>query len=74
MAIVTLPKSARMLLILQDGVDAKGNPRLVTRVLGKVKTGVLPQDLYDVATAIGSLQTMAFVGVQESLVNELNVQ
>jgi hypothetical protein len=74
MAIVTVPKNARLLLILQDGVDGKGNPRLVNRTLGKVKTGVLPQDLYDVANAISGLQTLTFAGVQESLVNELNVQ
>lgn len=74
MAIITVPKNARMILILQDGVDAKGNPRLLNRVLGKVKTEVLPQDLYDVATAISGLQTMTFAGVQQSLVNELNVQ
>lgn len=74
MAIVTVPKNARLLLVLQDGVDAKGNPRLVNRTLGKVKAGVLPQDLYDVANAIGGLQTLSLVGVQESVVNELTVQ
>lgn len=74
MAIVTLPKNARLLLVLQDGVDAKGNPRLVNRTLGKVKADALPQDLYDVANVISSLQTLTFVGVQTSVVSELNVQ
>lgn len=74
MAIISVPKNARMILILQDGVDAKGNPRLVNKALGKVKTDVLSQDLYDVATAISGLQTLTFAGVQQSVVNELNVQ
>ncbi|WCK55904.1 DUF1659 domain-containing protein [Aneurinibacillus sp. Ricciae_BoGa-3] len=65
MSIVTAPESAQLVLVLQDGVDVKGNPRIKRRKLGPIRAAASSQEVYDTASAIASLQSLSFLRAEQ---------
>jgi hypothetical protein len=65
MSIVTAPETAQLVLVLQDGVDAKGNPRIKRKKFGAIRATATSQEVYDTASAIASLQTLSFLRAEQ---------
>ena len=63
MAILNQPTSCSLKLRYQSGVNASGDPVFVNRTYTKAKVTAVDQDLYDVATAINTLQSTALLNV-----------
>ncbi|WP_027417311.1 DUF1659 domain-containing protein [Aneurinibacillus terranovensis] len=72
MSVVSTVKPVQLSLVLQDGVDSKGNARYKRRMVGKIKPGANEQDVYEVASDIASLQTLPFIRVEQSAQTELD--
>lgn len=63
MAVLNQPYSCSLKLRYQSGVNGSGDPVYVNRTYTKAKVNAADQDLYDVATAINTLQTTALLNV-----------
>ena len=59
----SIPTSSVLRLELQIGVSSGGNPVLRRRNLVNVKSTANDQDLFDIATAVGSLQKYPLYGI-----------
>ena len=64
MAVVNIPESTNLRLMVQTGTDANGEPVLRARTYSRIKTSALDQDVYDAAAAIASLQVHPLNAVQ----------
>ena len=71
MAVVKEPYSSSIKLRYQKGVNASGDPIFVNTTYSKAKVTATDQDLFDVATAINSLQNNALLGVYRTDDSEL---
>ncbi|ABO50767.1 protein of unknown function DUF1659 [Desulforamulus reducens MI-1] len=71
MAVVKQPYSCSIKLRYQKGVNASGDPIFVNTTYSKAKVTATDQDLYDVATAINSLQNNVLLGVYRADDSEL---
>ena len=56
MAVMLEKDFSRCRASLEHGVDAEGNPILVTRAFGRILPATTDQDMYDVVQAILTLQ------------------
>jgi len=56
--IQSTPTDSKIVLQLQTGTDSKGAAKLHNRAFPFVKPTAADQDVFDVATAIGNLQTL----------------
>lgn len=63
MAVTSIPLESVILMRVQVGVNANGDPVLRARRWGNVKAGAADQDVFDVANALGGLQTYPVVDV-----------
>ncbi|MDO7788203.1 DUF1659 domain-containing protein [Desulforamulus aquiferis] len=71
MAVVKEPYACSIKLRYQTGVNAQGNPIFVNRTYNNAKIAATDQNLYDVATAINSLQSTSLVGIYRTDDSEL---
>ena len=56
MAVNRVPQTSRMIIVLQNGVNAGGEPAYLKRTYKSVKPGVVDADIYEIAQAMASLQ------------------
>ncbi len=56
MPVLSTLKDSALKLIVQTGVDAKGNPVFKTRSYGNIKPSASDQDIYALAQQLASLQ------------------
>ena len=56
MAVNRVPQSSRMIIALQNGVNAGGEPVYLKRTYKSVKPGAVDADIYEIAQAMASLQ------------------
>lgn len=63
MAVVKQPYACSLKLKYQTGVNASGDPLYVNRNFSKTKMSAADQDLYDVAMALNSLQSVNLAGI-----------
>ena len=56
MAVNRVPQTSRMIIVLQNGVNAGGEPVYLKRTYKSVKPGAVDADIYEIAQAIASLQ------------------
>lgn len=63
MAVVKQPYSCSVKLRYQKGVNANGDPIYQTRTYPRAKLTATDQDLFEVATAINSLQNNALLAI-----------
>lgn len=73
MAVVSVAKSNQMALVLQDGTDEKGKPKLKRKTYGNVKKDAVQQDIYDIAAALSGLQSLPFAGVEQTVQTEIGL-
>lgn len=64
MAVIASPMQAALRLVVETGVDEKGNPVLRSRSYNRVKPESAEQDVYAVAVALAGLQEKPLRGVQ----------
>lgn len=64
MAIVASPVQATLRLVVETGVDDRGNPVYRSRSYNRVKPESSEQDVYAVAVALAGLQQNPLQGVQ----------
>lgn len=64
MAVVTSPVQATLRLVVEAGMDDKGNPILRSRTYNRVKPESSEEDVYQVAVALANLQQNPLHGVQ----------
>ncbi|MEZ2657134.1 DUF1659 domain-containing protein [Aneurinibacillus aneurinilyticus] len=74
MAVTGTVSSVQMVLLFQDGVDAKGNMKLEKKVYKNVAATAKSEDVYEVAKALSDLQMKSLAGVQHLIVNDLAAQ
>lgn len=74
MAVVLDPNYSRCLVRLQKGVDEDGDPILVSRTYGRILPTASHDDVYEVATALMSLQNLTIYSIHRledgELINE----
>lgn len=63
MAINSIPRNSTIVLQLNGGTRQDGSVITVRRVINNVKTTATDQDVYDVAVAIASLQSLPVLTV-----------
>jgi len=56
MAVIKQPEGSTLRLMVQTGVDDRGEPVIRTRSYSRLKPLAADQDVYDVAQAMGGLQ------------------
>ncbi len=56
MAVNRVPQTSRMIIVLQNGVNAGGEPVYLKRTYKSVKPGAVDADIYEIAQAMASLQ------------------
>ncbi|GEN36526.1 MULTISPECIES: DUF1659 domain-containing protein [Aneurinibacillus] len=71
MAVTGRTTEVQMVLLFQDGVDAKGNVKLAKKIYKNVAPSVSGDDIHEIANALAGLQTLPFAGVQQVVVSEL---
>lgn len=64
MAIVSTPTISELILVMDNGLGASGQPLTIARRYSNVKTLALHDDVYSVATTLAGLQDKTMVGVQ----------
>lgn len=73
MAVNKVPETSTMIITIEDGVNASGQPVYRQRSYKNVKVGALDADVYAAAQAIANLQTHEVVSISRqdegSLVN-----
>lgn len=73
MAVNKVPQTSKLVITVEDGVNAKGQPKQRQRSYKNVKVSALDADVYAVAQAIANLQTHTVAGISRqdegSLVN-----
>ncbi|WP_366922160.1 DUF1659 domain-containing protein [Metallumcola ferriviriculae] len=71
MAVTSTIAESSLLLMLQTGTDAAGNPQFDNRTFRRVRPVALDQDVYDVAVIIAGLQNDTLAAVQRVNENDL---
>ncbi|HWR45800.1 DUF1659 domain-containing protein [Sporomusa sp.] len=71
MAVVKVPQSGKVVLKVQTGVNATGNPVFRLRTFANVKSGAADSDVFAVAEGLGSLQQHTLVDIIRQDVNNL---
>lgn len=56
MAVTRVPQTSRVIITVQNGLSAAGQPVLLKRTYKSVKPGALEADVYAVAQGLASLQ------------------
>ena len=56
MAVNRVPQDSRMIIVLQNGINAGGEPVYLKRTYKSVKPGAVDADIYEIAQAMASLQ------------------
>ncbi len=73
MAVNKVPQTSKVIITVDNGVNASGQPVQVQRSYKNVKVGAQDADVYAAAQAIANLQTHAVVSItrqdEGSLVN-----
>jgi hypothetical protein len=63
MAVTKAPKTSKMIITIENGVNANGQPVQRQRSYKNVKASAADGDVYAVAQAIANLQTHPVVGI-----------
>jgi hypothetical protein len=63
MAVNKVPETSQMVITIQDGVNAKGQPIVHKRSYKNVKVTAVDAEVYAVAQELANLQTHAVVSV-----------
>lgn len=71
MALEKVPANSILRLELRVGVSGEGSPVYRTRSLNNVKPLAADQDIYDVATALASLQEYQLNGISRVDIGQL---
>lgn len=69
--IFATPVNSDLIVLVQTGTDAEGNPVYARVRYSALKPGATDQDAYDVAAAIGGLQQYPVAGIQRQNVVSL---
>ncbi|MGI5922020.1 MAG: DUF1659 domain-containing protein [Syntrophomonadaceae bacterium] len=64
MAIVATPTSSELVLVMDNGVGASGQPLTISRRYSNVKAAAANDDVYAVATSLSGLQDKTMMMVQ----------
>jgi hypothetical protein len=71
MAVTGRKADVQVVLLFQDGLDGKGNAKMLKKVYKNVTPTTTQEDIYEIASALAGLQTLPFAGVQQVVSNEL---
>jgi len=63
MAVNKVPQGSRMVISIQNGVNAGGMPKYLQRTYKSVKSGAVDADVYAVAEGMASLQKYPVTGI-----------
>lgn len=66
MAVNRVPQTSRMVITVQNGVSAGGQPVYLKRTYKNLKPGAVDADVYAVAGAMASLQKYPLTGIARS--------
>jgi hypothetical protein len=64
MAVNKVPQTSKMVITIENGVNANGKPVQRQRSYKNVKVSAADADVYAVAQAIANLQTHSVVGIR----------
>lgn len=64
MAVFLDPNYSRCQIRLQDGVDEDGDPIIISRTYGRILPTASDDDVYEVATALMSLQDLSIYAIR----------
>ncbi|AMA73712.1 MULTISPECIES: DUF1659 domain-containing protein [Aneurinibacillus] len=71
MAVKENVKAMQMVLLFEDGMDAKGDMKVTKKTYKNLALTVSQEDIWEVANALGALQTLPLVGVYQIVEREL---
>ncbi|HML34207.1 MULTISPECIES: DUF1659 domain-containing protein [Sporomusa] len=71
MAVVKMPQSGKLVLKVQTGVNASGNPVYRNRTFANVNPGVADSDLFAVAEGLAGLQEHTLADIVRQDLNNL---
>lgn len=71
MPVIATPLSSSLRLLVQVGVDGKGNPINRLRTYQRVKPEAPDQEVFEVAQALAGLQEHPLNGIQRILTSDL---
>lgn len=71
MAVVKMPQSGKLVLKVQTGVNASGNPVYRARTFANIKPGAADGDVFAIAEGLAGLQKNKLVDVVRQDVNNL---
>jgi len=63
MAVNRVPQGSRMVITIQNGVNASGLPKYLQRTYKIVKAGAVDADVYAVAQEMANLQKYPITGI-----------
>ena len=63
MAVNRVPQGSRMIITIQNGVNAGGLPKYLQRTYKSVKAGAVDADVYAVAQGMANLQKYPITGI-----------
>ena len=63
MAVNRVPQGSRMIISIQNGVNAGGEPKYLQRTYRNVKAGAVDADVYAVAQGMATLQKYPMAGI-----------
>ena len=63
MAVNRVPQGSRMIISIENGVNAGGQPKYFQRTYKNVKAGAVDADVYAVAQGMASLQKYPITGI-----------
>jgi len=64
MAVLTDRVSSRLSLVFKTGEDAQGMPILKRKAYSRINPAAADEAVYEIATALASLQTLPLYGVE----------
>ncbi|MDS1029673.1 DUF1659 domain-containing protein [Bacillota bacterium LX-D] len=71
MAVVATPVQSVLRIVVENGVDGKGNTILKNITFSKVKTAATDQDVFDTAQALAGLQQRMVQSIHRIGTNDL---
>jgi len=63
MAVDRVPQGSRMIITIQNGVNASGQPKYIQRTYKSVKASAVDADIYAVAHGMANLQKYPVTGI-----------